>query len=575
MRKLKKLSLFITCVILSSVIVPLNVKADNSVDIKADKTTMGVGENVVISVTANGGKDDAVAPDIAVTYDPNRLTFVDCNALYGGGSGGLISLNEKKADITFTTASGGDATVSVNAVFDGDGANAVSSEVTLSVDGEDTASQMSEEAMAGTGIEAGTVASSDGTKLVSSVFADEMMPVGFYKTTVSYEEQMVEAAQFDMGNIVLLYVTNPDGSNGNFDIYNQETGELSDFLQIAGIENKFIIVLKAPEGVNPPNNFSKATLQWNSQVLEAYAYSGPVEDASANISEFFLIYAVSSEGNKGWYMYDQNEGTYQRYVPDLHGTGVNNEETGGILSAITSSSGDDTLSTGLDIKLIIIGVLAVIAIIFVVLFIVTLIKLKDYESYDYIDEDEEIEAQGIAETPRVAEDLPVVDEKEPESADTEFKIRKVKAADIAERELGMGMPNENADDFDELDDDSYFSPRKKSSKDERKQAKADAKAAKKAAKKMKKEYGENGYVDWESFGETLKQDDSKMPEAVPNPNYVEEIKERPVKTKKENPMDALKNLPANDYNKPVQPKPVQQYDLDDDFEFEFLKLDDD
>ena len=37
----------------------------------------------------------------------------------------------------------------------------------------------------------------------------------------------------------------------------------------------------------------------------------------------------------------------------------------------------------------------------------------------------------------------------------------------------------------------------------------------------------------------------------------------------------MKNIPANDNNRPVQPKPVQQFDFDDDFEFEFLKLDDD
>lgn len=625
MRRFGKISLFITCVIAGISLATTNVNAANSVNISADKTEMAVGDNVVITVSASGGDDAAVAPEISVTYDPNRLSFVDCNVSYGGGSGGLISLTEKDANITFNTVSGGNATVSVNAVFDGDGANAASSDVTLSVEGEDTASQMGEEAMAGTGIEAGSVTSADGTKLVSSVFADEMMPAGFYKTTVSYEEQMVEAAQFDMGNIVLLYVTDPDGSNGNFDIYNQETGELSDFLQIAGIENRFIIALKAPETVEPPKNFTKATLQWNSQVLEAYAYSGTVDDATVNINEFFILYAVSSEGNTGWYMYDQNEGTYQRYVPGLHG-GKNVEETGGILSAITSSSSEDTESGGLDVKLIIIGVLAVIAIIFVVLFIITLIKLKDYESYDYIDEDEELEATQIelGNQPsfvrnQPTEDLPVVDDKEIERADTEFKVRKVKASDIAERELGMRTPDDmdDMDEIDDLEDDSFFSPRKKASKEDKKLAKAEAKAAKKAAKKMKKEYGENGYVDWESFGETMKQNDSRMPDAVPNPHYVEEIEEAPVREnvpvrqpadqkavvtpvkkvkeqappaqkpvkrqpvnyddipEKENPMEAIKNLPANDYNRPVQPKPVQQYDLDDDFEFEFLKLDDD
>ena len=44
---------------------------------------------------------------------------------------------------------------------------------------------------------------------------------------------------------------------------------------------------------------------------------------------------------------------------------------------------------------------------------------------------------------------------------------------------------------------------------------------------------------------------------------------------KDNPMEMMRGIPANDNKAPVQAKPVQQFDFDDDFEFEFLDLDED
>ena len=649
-----------------------------------DKETAAVGDTYTVNIVIDGAEGAAVAPDVSVHYDVNRLEFVSCTGEYGGGGGGLVTINSSNADLTFNILSGGQADVDVFATFDGDSEPQIVT-ATVMVDGEDTA-KINENARedTGTGIEAGTVATADG-KYVSSVFADEFMPVGFSKTTVTYEEQMVEAAQFDMGGIVLLYVTDADGNNGNFDMYDQTTGELSDFLQISGIENRFIIALKAGPDVSVPDGFTKATLNWNSQTLEAYAYTGEAGEAASgeavsggvapvDINDFFLIYAISSEGNKGWYMYDQNEGTYQRYVQNLHAGGKDNISGSGenLISKITGPSADSE-EGGVNVMLIIVIACAVLLVALIVTVIIMAVKLHEFNSYEYIDEDD-YEGEDSYEAPsthvvsaygraKVSEEEPddyltrlakaseelsresheeekeeeintqsskksdniEIEEETHESESVESSARseipegfvvRNKAGRIPKEELDMQNRYERDDEYelfsprdrneydDDEDDEDDF---RRLSRAEKKALKAEKKARKKEEKRLKKEYGEYGPVDWESWQNGIERGEKTAAAHINKVAGVDEgavRREAPIKVSKvereemppsknlapkrpvqpeyeeyqppkDNPMEMMRGIPANDNKAPVQAKPVQQFDFDDDFEFEFLDLDED
>ena len=651
-----------------------------------DKETAAVGDTYTVNIVIDGAEGAAVAPDVSVHYDVNRLEFVSCTGEYGGGGGGLVTINSSNADLTFNILSGGQADVDVFATFDGDSEPQIVT-ATVMVDGEDTA-KINENARedTGTGIEAGTVATADG-KYVSSVFADEFMPVGFSKTTVPYEEQMVEAAQFDMGGIVLLYVTDADGNNGNFDMYDQTTGELSDFLQISGIENRFIIALKAGPDVSVPDGFTKATLNWNSQTLEAYAYTGEAGDGGAasgeavsggvapvDINDFFLIYAISSEGNKGWYMYDQNEGTYQRYVQNLHAGGKDNISGSGenLISKITSP-GADSEEGGVNVMLIIVIACAVLLVALIITVIIMAVKLHEFNSYEYIDEDD-YEGEDSYEAPsthvvsaygraKVSEEEPddyltrlakaseelsresheeekeeeintqsskksdniEIEEETHESESVESSARseipegfvvRNKAGRIPKEELDMQNRYERDDEYELFsprdrneydDDDDDEDDFRRLSRAEKKALKAEKKARKKEEKRLKKEYGEYGPVDWESWQNGIERGEKTAAAHINKVAGVDEgavRREAPIKVSKvereemppsknlapkrpvqpeyeeyqppkDNPMEMMRGIPANDNKAPVQAKPVQQFDFDDDFEFEFLDLDED
>ena len=703
-------------IVLKSIAVAVSVMLLLSVSVFAgtvtatgDKETAAVGDTYTVNIVIDGAEGAAVAPDVSVHYDVNRLEFVSCTGEYGGGGGGLVTINSSNADLTFNILSGGQADVDVFATFDGDSEPQIVT-ATVMVDGEDTA-KINENARedTGTGIEAGTVATADG-KYVSSVFADEFMPVGFSKTTVTYEEQMVEAAQFDMGGIVLLYVTDADGNNGNFDMYDQTTGELSDFLQISGIENRFIIALKAGPEVSVPDGFTKATLNWNSQTLEAYAYTGDgtsgsgdgvdsaalgADVAQVNINDFFLIYAISSEGNKGWYMYDQNEGTYQRYVQNLHTVSKVSGSGESLISQITSPNSDSE-EGGVNVMLIIVIACAVLLVALIITVIIMAVKLHEFNSYEYIDEDEDsfeepddylTRLAKVSEEP-VVEENPAEDEKTDDIEDISEEINtqntkksdniyekyrreeeeaahirqeqmhsnresvsenvyrdneeKAARSDIPEgfvvRNKAGRIPKEELDmqnKYERDDDFELFSPRDRSEYDddeddeeddyrrlsraEKKALKAEKKARKKEEKRLKKEYGEYGPVDWESWQNGIERgektaaahmnkvigadegahmnkaagvDEGAVRRETPikvsrverdeMPSSKNLAPKRPVQPEyeeyqppKDNPMEMMRGIPANDNKAPVQAKPVQQFDFDDDFEFEFLDLDED
>ena len=369
------------------------VYAAGSVKLSADMDTAVVGDTVTVSVKAENPAGAAEAPQISVEYDAKRLSFLECNKDYGGGGGGLVTLTDTEVDISFSVLSGGTAEVKVSAILDGDGANVPTDSIQIAVDGEDTAAAAGGIEQTVTGIEEGTIMSADGTKVVSTVFADEFMPELFHKTTVTYEEQMVEAAQFDMGEIVLLYVTDVTGNNGAFYIYDQTTGELSDFRIIRGIENRFIIVLPAEETTTVPTGFTKATLQWNDQTLEAYMIADGTseegEEETAVLSEdvssadFFLLYAISSEGNEGWYLYDQTEGTYQRFLQVIRTT---TDENGNVVETSNDTSDSGDYKEQSNRRLLIICIMAVILLILLIVMLNMFLILKQLSQLVNVEE---------------------------------------------------------------------------------------------------------------------------------------------------------------------------------------------
>ncbi len=475
-------ALFITSVFMSA----REVYAAGSISLNAENAEgVTVGSLVTVSYEASseGGEE---APQIAINYDPNRLQLAEASKEYTDDGAGNLMFTELNASINFSVLSGGEAVISASAFFGGDDSDMPSTSLSIMVEGEDTAAAMaasSDASYSNMGVAAQTIASPDGVYLVSTVFPDEYMPLNFHKSTTIYQGAETECAIFDAGGVELLYTTDQSGQSGSFKSFDESSGELSAFRMIEGPSGKYIIIIKAPEDIEPPAGYTKATLQWNGENFEAYMDMGGSEEV-AN-SDFFVVYAMNSDGNTGWYTYDQVEGTYQRFVTDGN--------------ASKDGDSDEALLLGIPLLgWIIIGILALLALIFLVIMIITLVKLKDFESYEYIDEDG-------ADPVKVPEPLEREQRKEAVKKEGEA-LPASNAPKMAERQP------ESEETDDGISDEELFDPRS-----EKKERKAREKAEKKEKKALKK--GKDvaqGSFDFEAMESAMKGEDSRRPRGLDN-----------------------------------------------------------
>ncbi len=600
-------------------------------NVSADKESCEIGDKITVTVEADGIGDGVVPPAVKVEFSANRLNFESCSVDYGGGAGGLVTFNDKSATIEFTTLSGGNADINVTATPDEGGD--VTGSVTVSVNGEDTAAAMEATTTSATGIAQGTIDAGDG-RMIQTVFAEEFKPVYFHKETTDYKGQSVECAKFDMGDIILLYTTDTAGSDGRFMVYNPSTQELTDFRMIQGIENRFIIVLSDCEGPIPAG-YTKAVLEWSGQTLTAFmeedVAAGTAEFADGiNPADFFLVYAISSEGNKGWYRYDKNEGTYQRFL------NRNGFETGGEGADEESSDGDskgilDDYIPG-NIQSIIALVCAPLAFILLIVVIILAVKLRDYaddyyEDDYYEDEEEDDDAYYVQRRTGTVTAASLVgksmaDDDEEDEDDEEEDEDEDDEEDDEE-------PEEEDDEEDEEEDDPYDRPlTRKERKELEREEKWRRKEEKKAAKRRAQGYEEATPLDWSSFEKDKGEGDDKLYAKSKPPKYMteslEEVRqaqdedETEEETPKQAPLpprkkrvvpeeteeqphvlhekeqrekqrrlfeqqqrieeqrrienEQLEAQQANEQKKFIQSR-TEDLDLDEDFQFEFLKLD--
>lgn len=190
----------------------------------------------------------------------------------------------------------------------------------------------------------------------------------------------------EASGINAMYLTEKDSDDADFYLYNSDDGSFAPFEEVEIAKDRYIIPLMNDGKVNLPSRYQKTTLTLNGKEFDTWQ---DTKDA-----EYYIIYALNSDGEKTTYRYDTTDGTYQKYTP---------ESTG-------SSSSESKLSNGKGIwgkilnfvenflDIVVIIAIALILLLVLVL-IVTAVKLRhrDLELDDLYDEygidlDEEEEA---------------------------------------------------------------------------------------------------------------------------------------------------------------------------------------
>lgn len=210
--------------------------------------------------------------------------------------------------------------------------------------------------------------------VVSSDFSEELIPEGFKKGEMTFEGSKYTVITQESSGINAMYLVEKSSGDADFYLYNSDDGSFSPFEEVEIAKDRYIIPLMNDGKVKLSSRYQKTTLTLNGKEFDTWQ---DTKDA-----EYYIIYALNSDGEKTTYRYDTTDGTYQKYSPDTQGTASsgNKSNGNGIWGKILNFVEDF-----LDIVVIIAIALFLLLLL---AFIVTAIKLRhrDLELDDLYDE---------------------------------------------------------------------------------------------------------------------------------------------------------------------------------------------
>lgn len=141
-------------------------------------------------------------------------------------------------------------------------------------------------------------------------FADADIPNGYARTQRTLDGEERQMVENESGNVCLGYLKDEEGT-GDFFLYNEENATFSPYAEISISDITSIIVLNDTSAVSLPDKYSEAKLSLNDKEFPVW------QDTEKE--GIYVIYAMNSAGETGYYQYDSVEGTYQRFEPVTEG----------------------------------------------------------------------------------------------------------------------------------------------------------------------------------------------------------------------------------------------------------------
>lgn len=279
----------------------------------------------------------------------------------------------------------------------------------------------------------GPVVKVNGKKyVVGSEFSEELIPDGFKKGEMTFEGSKYTVITQEASGINAMYLTEKSSGDSDFFLYNSDDGSFSPFEEVEIAKDRYIIPLMNDGKLKLSSRYQKTTLTLNGKEFDTWQ---DTKDA-----EYYIVYALNSDGEKTTYRYDTTDGTYQKYSPESQGTTSGNKNNGkGLWGKILNF-----VEEFLDIVVIIAIALFLLVLL---MFIVTAIKLRHrdleldnlYDEYG-IDMDEE-EA--------VLKEKKKEEKKEEKAKKASKKVKKKPVKKYYDEDEFEGYDDE--DDFDDED----------------------------------------------------------------------------------------------------------------------------
>ena len=355
------------------------------------QTSVGAEVDVTAKVSSAKALNTIQA---TLSYDKTKLRFISGDDATGGDGTITISRNDENAGTTmefnlkFQALDEGTTSVEV-AKVDGIDSNGVALEITSGsssvsiAEGDKSLIQKEDTSSAAGGTE---VKIGKSKYIVTDDFSDTIIPDGFVRDALKFEGTDHQIIKQESSGALAMYLTPENGGDADFYLYDSDTGKFAPLEVIEVAKGRYIIPLADDGNISLPSQYQKTSLTLNGKEFDTWQ--------DTKNAEYYIVYAMNSDGEKTTYRYDTTDGTYQKYSP----------------SSGTSSASDSTVNNGKGIwgkilnfvenflDIVVIIAIALILLLVLVL-IVTAVKLRhrDLELDDLYDEygidlDEEEEA---------------------------------------------------------------------------------------------------------------------------------------------------------------------------------------
>lgn len=341
-------------------------------------------------------RDDVVGDaTIQMTYDPSYMRFEEGDGVNADSKGNLTftgsgdgSSDRMEFTMKFQALQEGSTRLEQDSaiVTDSFGATVVCEEGYADITiGEGDPSKIKNVA------DGASVTVDDQQYTLSSDFADNAIPAGFTAGEITYNDATYRAAVQEKTGLQMAYLVDSTG-NGDFWMYDSANSSFSPAEEIVISDEYSIVIFDAGDKITLPSKYAKGTLEINSKKFEIWDY--PDRD------NFYVMYAVNSDGEESLYLYDSVEHTYQRMETPKAATTADKKSV---------SQWDKIADVIADNLIWFVAAAACIIVLLIVFLLVAMIKLR----HRNLELDDLYEEYGIDEEPasNPVKPLPVKEEK--------------------------------------------------------------------------------------------------------------------------------------------------------------------
>lgn len=454
MKKLRKVAAMLMAVCLMAVCFSFTaLAADGSLQFTDPSAT--AGENVTVTAKMRTGGAAIGDGKVTVSYDTSALEFISGENASGGdgtielSSTGDGTVSELSYTMEFKALKEGQAVLSVSGytayLYSDEQLNLTLGTSTITVAPGNGETAPEEQPAAQPSGETTSVKIDSKNYTIVDEISEALIPVGFTATTYKIEGADHNVLVQETSGMYLVYMQGEDGTK-DFFLYDKETGTYSPFEQIDISAGNYIMLLQDTSGVELPSAYKSTTI--------SLSENGPQYPAWQNSDnqEFYVIYALSSNGTKSLYQYDTVEKTYQRFAAPK---AEEAEKSEGFFGKIT-----DTLKDHLDKAIIAVWIVFVIMLIII---IVTAVKLHHrnqdlddlYEQYG-IEDDEDLYKEEKKVKKAAAFQKKEIEEDEYDEEDYDLEeYEDEDYNDIDDDSEEDGYEDESYDDYEDESDDDF------------------------------------------------------------------------------------------------------------------------